>query len=107
MGIVACASRWAKLMNASVVYLASDKPASYLEVIKGYVRRHLPSATIVTLTDFEAYVVDRKLTHEAGLATSNGHLKISHLAESLLLGRGRVCVGSPRSTFSKIATTWW
>ena len=73
----------------------------------GYVRRHLPSATIVTLTDFEAYVVDRKLTHEAGLATSNGHLKISHLAESLLLGRGRVCVGSPRSTFSKIATTWW
>jgi hypothetical protein len=29
------------------------------------------------------------------------------LAESLMIGRGDVCIGSPRSTYSKLATTWW
>jgi len=40
-------------------------------------------------------------------SVESGRMRCGDLADSLTLGSGAVCIGTPRSTFSKVATQWW
>ena len=104
-----CASDWVISTNATHIYVACDNPAM-VKTIEGMIRSNLPShhialspVTFVTYVDFEIYALHRDFPPQS----NSGHIKFADLAESLILGRGNVCIGTPGSTFSKVATNWW
>jgi len=66
---------------------------------------HAPTVTFLSYADLRAFTIERG--GAAAFSLKSDAPKHAALAESLMLGRGDVCVGTPRSTFSKLATTWW
>jgi len=108
-----CAVHWAKLSQATHVYVASDYNFSVAEIA-----RLLPeNVTVLSYRDLETFSLalsdldhHRRATTAPTTATTAAagwSAGFADLADSLLLGRGQVCVGTPGSTFSKIATNWY
>jgi len=107
---VKCVSDWAIATKATHIYIASDN-GKMVKTVEDMVRANLSlgqtaslsPVTFLTFLDFEAYALHSDTVPQS----NNGHLEFGDLAESLILGRGNVCIGTPRSTFSKVATNWW
>jgi len=107
----ACAAMWANHAKATHIYLASDDFNTEKGEIERRMRQHLQdseSTQFLSLSNMTSYAarVGNASTKMAVL-NEKGDFNLPSLAESLMLARGRVCIRTPRSTYSKISTVWW
>jgi hypothetical protein len=134
-----CSAAWARLSNATHIYVAADhNPADMAEHLQANLTRASSDGrrdvTILSYKDLVAFQMKRMADHARSHlprpadAASDGPKAtttvvsvaaaaeeddtwrwpgLADLADSLMLGRGQVCVGTPGSTFSKLATNWW
>jgi hypothetical protein len=98
--IAVCVANWTSAVSATHVYIAADSGSAKRDILSHFERimkSQGRKVNIISIDDLKRFSVKR---HSEAML-------VPDLAESLMLGRGRVCIGTARSTFSKIATTWW
>ena len=98
-----CAAKWATALGVSLVYIAADNSGLIYE-LEQIIGKLLPAkTTFLNRTHLKSY---------AGASLRNNEDKARFeknfdIAESLVLGRGNLCIWTPRSTFSMIPSTYW
>mmetsp|Transcript_30870 Transcript_30870/g.69347 ORF Transcript_30870/g.69347 Transcript_30870/m.69347 type:complete len:512 (+) Transcript_30870:174-1709(+) len=103
-GFLDCAVKAIAERTIGIVYVASDDDATRSRVTKvlSDLKSISSGALILTFSDYEVFL---KSSTNTTIRSNFG--RSPNLAESLLIGKGSVCVLTADSTFSQIATTWW
>eukprot|EP00614_Pseudopedinella_elastica_P025582 CAMPEP_0172645670 /NCGR_PEP_ID=MMETSP1068-20121228/239847_1 /TAXON_ID=35684 /ORGANISM="Pseudopedinella elastica, Strain CCMP716" /LENGTH=243 /DNA_ID=CAMNT_0013459915 /DNA_START=1005 /DNA_END=1736 /DNA_ORIENTATION=- len=97
-----CASEIVKKYKIQIIYVASDSPDLHMKTLVSYLRPLVSNLTLFsTFREFQNFTVVDGLLKPEELEPQ------SDLLESLMLGRGQVCVRTVRSTFSQVPSAWW